>query len=254
MPPSARQSVELFHLVFLRALVAKRENKALLALKGGCNLRFYFGSVRYSEDMDFDVAVVARDTLKNKVDRLLQSPLVMSPLAARGITVTEVSAPKQTETTQRWKLGLAVKGAALPLRTKLEFSRRSAIAGAVFEGVNRDVLQPHGLTQVLAMHYATHAAIVQKIHALAARAEPQARDVFDLELLLARPESQQLGLAAAQKRWLADAIDHALSISYDEFRSKVVAYLDPEQAAPYETRVAWDAMQQTVIGRLEALQ
>jgi len=47
-----RQRVELFHLVFLRALVAKGEDKALFCLKGGCNLRFYFESIRYSEDID----------------------------------------------------------------------------------------------------------------------------------------------------------------------------------------------------------
>ena len=56
---SARATVELFHLVFLRALVAKGEDKGLIALKGGCNLRFYF--------------------VKNKVDRLLRSPLVLAP-------------------------------------------------------------------------------------------------------------------------------------------------------------------------------
>jgi hypothetical protein len=36
---SARQSVEMFHLVFMRALLAKGEDKGLIALKGGCNLR-----------------------------------------------------------------------------------------------------------------------------------------------------------------------------------------------------------------------
>jgi predicted nucleotidyltransferase component of viral defense system len=243
----------MFHLAFLRALVAKGENKSLIALKGGCNLRFYFGSVRYSEDMDFDVIVVARDTLKNKVDRLLQSPLIVSPLKTRGITLAEVSAPKQTETTQRWKVGLSVRGLDLPIRTKVEFSRRDSIRGAAFEDVNREVKQQYGFTQVLAMHYTTHAAIAQKIHALAARTEPQARDVFDLELLFARPESSDLKLTAAQKRWLPDAVEHALAISSDEFRSKVVAYLDAEQVAPYETRAAWDAMQQAVVDRLEAL-
>ncbi|MEO8905276.1 MAG: nucleotidyl transferase AbiEii/AbiGii toxin family protein [Polyangiaceae bacterium] len=80
MTLTARQSIEFFHLVFLRALVAKGEEKSLIALKGGCNLRFYFGSIRYSEDMDFDVSVIAKGTLKNKVDRLLKSPIVLSPL------------------------------------------------------------------------------------------------------------------------------------------------------------------------------
>jgi hypothetical protein len=251
---SARESVETFHLVLLRALVAKGERKALIALKGGCNLRFYFGSVRYSEDMDLDVAVVASGTLKNTVDRLLKSPLVVSPLKMRGITIVESSAPKQTETTQRWKVGLNVRGLDVPIRTKVEFSRRSAIRGTAFEAISTELLRSHGLTQVLATHYTAPAAAVQKIHALAARAEPQARDVFDLELLFARSECAALVLAAAQRRWLPAAIEHAMAISYDEFRSQVVAYLDPEQAAPYETEEAWDAMQQTVIGRLEGLQ
>ncbi len=72
-------------MVFLRALVAKGQDKTLIALKGGCNLRFYFGSIRYSEDMDFDVGVMAKGTLKNKVERLLQSPIVLSPLKSQGI-------------------------------------------------------------------------------------------------------------------------------------------------------------------------
>ena len=86
MALSVRQSIELFHLVFLRALVAKGEDTSLVVLKGGCNLRFFFGSVRYSEDMDLDVVVIAKGTLKNKVERLLQSPAVTAPLKMYGIT------------------------------------------------------------------------------------------------------------------------------------------------------------------------
>src|SRR5258708_2516194 len=137
---SARQSVELFHLIFLRALAVKSEDKALIALKGGCNLRFYFGSVRYSEDIDFDVGVITRGTLKNKIERLLKSAVVVSPLKSKGIEITDFSAPKQTETTQRWKVGLRVDGLNVPLRTKVEFSRRDAIVGAAFEAIEREVL------------------------------------------------------------------------------------------------------------------
>src|SRR5688572_27341422 len=114
----------MFHLVFMRALLAKGEDKGLVALKGGCNLRFYFDSVRYSEDIDFDVVVIARGTLKNKVERLLSSPMVAAPLKTKGIRVASVSAPKQTETTQRWKVGLEAANVHAPLRTKIEFSRR----------------------------------------------------------------------------------------------------------------------------------
>lgn len=250
---SVRQSSELFHLVFLRALVAKGEDKSLIAVKGGCNLRFFFGSVRYSEDMDLDVVVMARETLKNKVERLLRSPAVNAPLKAQGLTLVETSAPKQTDTTQRWKVGLRRDGDELPIRTKVEFSRRDAIEGARFEAAKREVLLPYGLTPVLAMHYTTGAAIRQKVHALAERSEPQARDVFDLSLLLARPDAAGLALDAVAKKWLSDAIDHALSVSFDEYASKVVAFLEPDHAEVYADRATWDAMQEEVVTRLEAL-
>jgi predicted nucleotidyltransferase component of viral defense system len=253
VPLSGRQVVEMFHLVFLRALVAKGEEKGLIALKGGCNLRFYFGSVRYSEDIDLDVVVIAKHTLENKVERLLRSPIVSAPLKTRGIEITDTSAPKQTETTQRWKVGLRLEASDVPLRTKIEFSRRDAIVGATFEATSREVLRAYALTPMLATHYGAAAAIAQKVHALAGRAEPQARDVFDLNLLFARPEAMEVALDGAMKGRLPAAIEHAMSISFDDYVSKVVAFLDPDQAELLMDRGAWDAMQDEVVTRLEAL-
>lgn len=252
MPLSPRQAIELFHLVFLRALVAKDEDRALVSLKGGCNLRFYFGSVRYSEDIDLDVVVISKDTLKNKVDRLLRSPMISAPLAAKGIAIVETSTPKQTETTQRWKAGLTVTGLSVPIRTKIEFSRRGAIEGSAFESIERSVARAHALPPFLAPHYATHAAISQKVHALAGRAEPQARDVFDLGLLLARPESATRTPTDAERGWIPQAIDHAIGVSFADYVAKVVAYLEPAQADVFASRETWNAMQDEVVARLES--
>ena len=44
-----------------------------------------------------------------------------------------------------------------------------------------------------------------------------------------------------------------MDISWDAYRSQVVAYLDPTQAALYEEHGAWDAMQEAVVARLDAL-
>ena len=125
--------------------------------------------------------------------------------------------------------------------------------GTAFEAADREVLRPYGLTPVLALHYTVGTAIRQKIHALAARTEPQARDVFDLSLLLARSDAAGLALDATAKGWLADAIDHATGISFDEYASKVVAFLEPNHAEVYADRSAWNAMQADVVARLEAL-
>ena len=254
MPPAPpRTVIELFHLAFLRALMSKAEDKAIFSLKGGCNLRFYFQSARYSEAMDLDAIVIAKGTLKNKIDRLMNTPALIAPLLARGLSVAEVSAPKQTETTQRWKIGLRSEGQAGIVRTKVEFSRRDAIEGSSFEAVGKHITQRHDMAPFLAAHYGTRSAISQKIRALANRVEPQARDVFDLELLLYRNDAANLVLAPEEVRVLPRAIDRAMSISFDEYMAQVVSYLEPEQAELRASRTAWDTMQSNVVNRLQAL-
>jgi predicted nucleotidyltransferase component of viral defense system len=253
MAPSARQSVELFHLVFLRALVAKGEDKALFAVKGGCNLRFFFGSVRYSEDIDLDVVVVARSTLKNRIDRLLAGPTVVAPLRARGIVLGEISTPKQTETTQRWTVGLRVEGIPAELRTKIEFSRRDAIEGGVFEALDAELARAHALPPFPATHYGAPRAIAQKIQALAGRSQPQARDVFDLAHVFALPKVT-VALTAHDRGLVPTAIDRAMAISFDEYSAQVVAYLAPDQRDLFASRDVWNATQDSVVSKLESLQ
>lgn len=245
-----RRAVEAFHLSFLRALVAKGPDKGLIALKGGCNLRFYFGSTRYSEDIDLDVTVVAVDTLRRRVDGLLASPVVTAPLRRIGVEIADVSTPKQTATTQRWKVGLRVEGVPMRVPTKIEFSRRDAIVGAVFEVVDAEVCRAHALPPFLATHYPLEQAIAQKVAALAGRAEPQSRDVFDLNLLFARPEA---GVIRVERAEIARAIEQAMALGFDDYQGAVVAFLEPEQVDALGTLEAWDAMQQHVLERLEAL-
>lgn len=57
-----RTDIELFHLLFIKSFLTTQD-KSLIVLKGGCNLRFFLGSNRYSEDIDFDVMTIARENL-----------------------------------------------------------------------------------------------------------------------------------------------------------------------------------------------
>src|SRR5262245_11304569 len=66
------QYVELFHLLFLDQ-IGRKIDKSQYALKGGCNLRFFLKSIRYSQDIDFDVHTIRKDTLNNAVNRILTS-------------------------------------------------------------------------------------------------------------------------------------------------------------------------------------
>lgn len=248
----ARQLVELFHLVFVRALFANVADKTLLAVKGGINMRLYFQSPRFSEDLDLDVMTMSKGTLENRVDRLLTSPTVTSPLKARGIVIQDISKPKQTGTVQRWKLEVASPSTSIHDRTKIEFSRRDTVESAVLERVDEQVANAYDIPAFLANHYQCNQAVRQKVHALAERDQTQPRDVFDLHVLFARADApKKLDEEAAD--WVEAAVKNGADLTYDQYFSLVVAYLDPQQAEIYSSRAAWDAMQLGVIERLEAL-
>jgi len=69
---SPQQVVEHFHLQFCRLFMAGPDRVAF-AIKGGCNLRFFFDSIRYSEDIDLDVTGrVATHALKERVSKTLR--------------------------------------------------------------------------------------------------------------------------------------------------------------------------------------
>jgi len=245
---SDRQIVELFHLHFVRLLCAGADRHRF-GIKGGCNLRFFFESVRYSEDIDFDVTGIPEHTLKEKVNRVLGGPALAMPLRSRGISIGAVTAPKQTETTQRWKVGLSI-GATLPLHTKLEFSRRQTTEGAVVEPVSAGVLAEYQMMPVLAPHYPLPAALRQKVGALVGRSTVQARDVFDLSVLLSRAGGR-IDALRPMRAQIAKAIERAMDVSYDEFKAQVVSYLKPEHFDEYGTRQAWEALQAQVVDALE---
>ena len=68
---SDAQLREAFHLCFLHRLL-KVSDINLYVLKGGVNLRFFFGSPRYSEDMDLDVTAGSVATLKKNGYKILE--------------------------------------------------------------------------------------------------------------------------------------------------------------------------------------
>ncbi len=248
---SDREAVEIFHLLFLRAFGA-RVDKALYCLKGGCNLRFFFKSIRYSEDMDLDVKTMAVGTLRNNVNRLLESPSFVQLMRASGMELSDVAQPKQTATTQRWKLTLRITESGVRIPTKIEFSRRAFDDDKALQPVDADIVRAYRLYPVIVQHYTVDAAFAQKVVALAMRGQVQARDVFDLKLLLDAGAGEKR-LPAPAATHLGAAIDHAMGIGYDEFAGQVLAYLAPEFQEYYGSRRAWSDLQDQVVGGLQAI-
>lgn len=242
--------MEKFHLLFLTQLGA-RVDKKLYALKGGCNLRFFWKSIRYSEDIDFDVHTISRQTLQKNVNQIFDAFGFRQILRSAKMEITRRSEPKQTDTTQRWKVHLRIEGSAADWPTRIEFSRRKFDTGVLFEPVDPEIARTHDLRPVLASHYGLEAAFAQKTDALASRAQTQARDVFDLAWLIERG-AHELGFRGNKKK-VAAACENAMSVSFDQFKSQVVAYLMPDYQEYYGTRNTWDSLHENVVRTLEAL-
>jgi predicted nucleotidyltransferase component of viral defense system len=232
------QVVELFHLAFLQVLQA-RLDQARYVLKGGTNLRYFFDSVRYSEDIDLDIDGLAPWALTEKVDGILASPTIDAVLRSGGLAVEGFTKPKQTKTTRRWKVAIAVSGRSETVRTKIELSHRGGEGRHVLEPVPDRVVAPYALRAPTVQHYTADAATEQKIKALAGRSETQARDVFDLDLLLRR---RPLQAGTIDPQILGHAAERGLELPFEAFRDQVLPFLDPEVVELYD-RATWEQMQ-----------
>jgi len=245
------QQIESFHLSLLRMLEA-RLNRANWVVKGGVNLRAWFGSRRYSEDLDLDVIKCAQHVLRERFDKVLLSRPLAEVLTTQGLEITRISRPKQTDTTQRWKIELKAAGVSVPLHTKVEFSRRGTRDEEyALEPVRPDIVRPYGIPAPTANHYTARSAIRQKIQALTGRSEAQARDVWDLDHLIRTTNADPRPLPRDVRALLPEAVERALSHGYDMFKAQVVPYLSEEDQTVYGTRDAWDRMRELVAERLE---
>jgi predicted nucleotidyltransferase component of viral defense system len=242
------QIVELFHVSFLSVL-SRRLDPSRYVLKGGANLRYFFHSVRYSEDIDLDLLGVPAWSLEEKVDALLDKGPLGILLRPAEVAIVEFSKPKQTETTQRWKIGLEAPGRGESIRTKVEFSHREGQQEFRLEVVPAWIVEPYALRAPSVQHYTGDVPVEQKVEALADRSETQARDVFDLDLLLRR---QPLPAGAVDREIVEASIDRAFELPFDAFRDQVLPFLEPEVAELYDA-AAWEQMQTFVAEKLEEL-
>lgn len=244
-----RQAIEIFHLLFSHRLSAKLDRN-LFCLKGGCNLRFFFRSIRYSEDIDFDVHTVSVETLKKNVAKILDDVSFSAMLRHQGLEIASWSEPKQTSTTQRWKAQIKITGQAIAIPTKVEFSRRKdEHTDGVIEPIHPGLINEYRLQPILMQHYPLTRAIEQKIGALIGRAETQARDVIDLKILKDQlPKNFSLETSTADRE---KAVTTLMSVSHDDFKSQVWPYLQSDYQDFYKDKKAWSQLQDDVLRFLE---
>lgn len=249
MKISPKMQVEVFHLMFLRQFNNHIAGN-LYAIKGGCNLRFFFDSIRYSEDLDIDVQTIQKQTLENKVNKILSSSLLLKLLQGYAINKIEVSSPKQSQTTQRWKIQLHTDSSTMPLPTKIEFSRRSNTFQSVPGEMSMRICQEYRLPPSRLSHYPLEEAIAQKILALGYRSLTQARDIFDLYHLLHIAAHPKILMS---KNLLEKATEATLSINFEDYKSQVVNFLELAQQNMFDSKTYWQAILREVIDYLNGL-
>ncbi len=232
---------EIFHLEFLRWFGRKLEAE-YYCLKGGVNLRLFFRSIRYSEDMDLDIQGVRVERVKKNVMEILSVRGFSDSLKSFGIEKVvppDITKAKQTETTQRFKIHL-LTSAGEDMFTRIEFSRRGMKGASVVEPVPAQILRSYRMAPLLVPHYDTASAIQQKIQALAQRSVLQARDIFDLFVLSSQYDNAQKHPLEMGKTVLKTAYENLFLVEYPQFRDTVVSYLGIEDQKTYFSPSVWD--------------
>src|SRR5579859_3951002 len=151
-----------------------------LVLKGGAAMRVLTESARYTQDLDFDhdphrsLASLQR-TVRSAIDRALQGS---------GLADTTVSEPKQTDTVARWKIsGRTLAGEHLHLTVEVSRRRAPDLGHVIKVPVQ---IADRTLPRVYVSVYDEQALADNKLVALLDERRTAPRDVYDLELLLAR--------------------------------------------------------------------
>lgn len=246
---------EIFHLEFLRWL-GRKIKAEYYSLKGGANLRFFFKSIRYSEDMDLDAQKIRVEALKEVVIKILNTPSFQENLIPFGIIKVvppDIKKAKQTETTQRFKVHLLISSGE-DLFTKIEFSRRSFKGKVVVQPVSSVILRVYKLSPLIVPHYDVQSAITQKIAAVIGRNIIQSRDIFDLYVLIPQcdpADAEGIKINSAKLKMASESI---FGVGFEQFRDTVLSYLPLEEQSIYNSTALWDEIKLKVASFIEELQ
>ena len=185
-------------------------------------MRVLTESARFTQDLDFDhdprcSLAVLQKTVRTAIDRAIQGS---------GLVGTSISESKQTDTVARWKIsGRTSTGENLHLT--IEVSRRRAPDPSHVLKIPVQIAD-RTLPRVYASVYDEQALADNKLAALLDDRRTAPRDIYDLELLLARgvvpsvAAVENLGGRATLMQRVADKLD---LMSWVLFRDEVLPTL-----------------------------
>ena len=164
----------------LLAYLYRGTESSSLVLKGGAAMRVLTESARYTQDLDFDhdphrsLASLQR-TVRSAIERAMQGC---------GLADMSISEPKQTDTVARWKIsGRTLAGEHLQLTVEVSRRRTPDLRHVIKVPVQ---IADRTLPRVYVSVYDEQALADNKLAALLDDRRTAPRDIYDLELLLAR--------------------------------------------------------------------
>jgi hypothetical protein len=195
-------------------------------------------------DIDVSPSMPVR-TLAGNMEQVLRGHALAASLRAHGVTGITFTAPKQTETTQRWKAALTTPGGLLS--TRLEFSRRETHIVPKASTPSPELLGEAFLPPFIISHYDADTMAVQKIFALSSPSRVAARDLFDIHHLFS-----QVGVVTES---LKDRIPPAVAVQAlhkvvgfhaRDFREQVLPFLPEDWQRVYENPGAFDRLKDQI--------
>lgn len=240
---------EAVHAIMLQELT-KMVHETAVILKGGVNLRLFFGSPRYSEDMDLDGDPSASMVIRETIVGLFENRGFLTKLRQVGIRELDPGEGpnKDTETTFRYKFGVVTGGIRYGTKVEVSYREPSEPDQVAVEPADVTVVEPYlgPGAELVIPHYKRDSAVRQKIIALGGRANVQARDVFDLHVLAPSEEegSKLIGFLAdsIESSKLREAHERAFEISYNAYRGQVMEFLSDDLRDRFDSHETWDEL------------
>jgi predicted nucleotidyltransferase component of viral defense system len=216
-----RDALQLRLLTFL----FRGSTESSLVLKGGAAMRVLTDSARFTQDLDFDhdphrSLASLQKMVRMAIDRAIHGS---------GLIGTSISESKQTDTVARWKIS-GQTGSGESLRLTVEVSRRRAPDPVHVLKIPVQIAD-RTLPRVYVSVYDEQSLADNKLAALIDEGRTAPRDIYDLELLLARgvvPSAaavENLGGPATLMKRVADKLD---LMGWALFRDEVLPTLPAE--------------------------
>jgi predicted nucleotidyltransferase component of viral defense system len=216
-----RDAFQLRLLTFLY----RGSTSSSLVLKGGAAMRVLTESARFTQDLDFDhdphrSLASLQNTVRAAINRAIHGS---------GLIGTSISESKQTDTVARWKIsGRTNTGENLHLTVEVSRRRAPDLSHVLKIPVQ---IADRTLPRVYVSVYDEQALADNKLAALIDDRRTAPRDVYDLELLLARgvvPSAEAVENLGGQATLIQRVADKLDLMTWSLFRDEVLPTLPAE--------------------------